>query len=461
VELDRAYSLAADGPDVYRNFVIRVPVEETRYVKAVELHPGNPRIVHHGRLLIDRTSSSRGLDAREEAPGWDGMSWGNAETPDGILLGWTPGKLPMPPIDGFAWRLDRGTDIVLQLHMIPSGKPESIRPSVGLYLADGPPTLHPLAFVLGSRRIDIPAGEANYPVTDEYVLPIDVELLGIYPHGHYLATKMHALAELPDGSRQWLLRIDRWDFDWQDEYRYASPVALPRGTRIVMEFAYDNSAANVRNPSNPPRRVRYGAESSDEMAELMLNALPRNPDQRAVLETDLERRKVDKAIAFRMARIEADPDDGDSHAALGSTFLFVGRDEEAVDHLRHAVRIDPQDPRLRNNLGYALRRLGRAAEAIEQYRHAVRLDPDFEAAHFSLANALLAREQATEAAIHYREMLRIRPDSAEAHSGLAAVHAAAGDFEQAVTEAEAAAALARGTALADKIERQLTLYRNR
>jgi len=418
VHLDRPYTLAAEGPDVYRNFVLPVQVETTRYVKAVEFRPGNARIVHHGRLLIDRTPSSRSLDAQDDAPGWDGMTWGNAETPDGMLLGWTPGKVALDPPEGMAWRLERGTDLVLQLHMISSGKPESIQPSVGLYFADEPPTLHPFAFVLGSRDIAIPAGEDNYPVTDSYVLPVDVEALGIYPHAHYVAKRMHVFAELPGGERQWLIRIDDWDFNWQDEYRYAAPVALPRGTRLVMEYTYDNSSANARNPSFPPRPVVYGAQSSDEMAELMLQVLPRNPQDRAALEADYERREVQGAVAFRRARLAANPADGESHAALGSTYLHLGSVEDAIPHLREAVRLLPEDARQRNNLAYALALHGEPDGAIQQYEHAVRLEPNFGAAHFGLAGVLLEQGRTDDAIEHYREVLRIRPDAAEARQAL-------------------------------------------
>jgi hypothetical protein len=90
---------------------------------------------------------------------------------------------------------------------------------------------------------------------------------------------MKGWAILPDGRKQWLIRIRDWDFNWQEQYRYAAPMRLPAGTRLEMEFTYDNSAANPHNPNHPPRRVGWGPESTDEMAGLHLQVIPpRNED---------------------------------------------------------------------------------------------------------------------------------------------------------------------------------------
>jgi hypothetical protein len=129
---------------------------------------------------------------------------------------------------------------------------------------------------LGSTAIDIPPGERNYKVTDHFVLPVDVDAIGIIPHAHYVCREMKAWAVLPDGTRRALLRIDQWNFNWQDQYRYAVPVRLPGGTRVEMEFVYDNSADNPRNPNRPPRRVVWGPGTEDEMAGLHIQVAPVN-----------------------------------------------------------------------------------------------------------------------------------------------------------------------------------------
>jgi hypothetical protein len=169
-------------------------------------------------------------------------------------------------------------DLVVQIHFHPTGKPERVQAEVGLYFTAQTPVRHLLDIALVSRRIDIPAGATDYKVSDYFELPVDVEALGIIPHAHYICKDMKGWAILPDGRKQWLIWIRDWDFNWHEQYHYASPVKLPAGTLLEMEFTYDNSAANPRNPNHPPRRVEWGPESTDEMAGLHVQVIPRNED---------------------------------------------------------------------------------------------------------------------------------------------------------------------------------------
>ena len=137
--------------------------------------------------------------------------------------------------------------------------------------------------------LDIPAGDENFVVEDSLTLPVDVEALGVYPHAHYLGKDMQAWAMLPNGQKKWLVWIRDWDIDRQSVYRYREPVYLPKGTVLHMRYLYDNSAANPRNPHDPPFRVRAGNRSEDEMAHLWLQVLPvhadpNGPDPRLLLE---------------------------------------------------------------------------------------------------------------------------------------------------------------------------------
>ncbi len=85
-------------------------------------------------------------------------------------------------------------------------------------------------------------------------MPIDVDVLAVYPHAHYLGKVLEAYATLPDGTRKWLIRIPDWDLNWQGVYRYREPVFLPKGSVVSMRYRYDNSAANPRNPNDPPKK---------------------------------------------------------------------------------------------------------------------------------------------------------------------------------------------------------------
>jgi hypothetical protein len=207
-------------------------------------------------------------------------------SPSGRFLGWTPGKTPAFEREGMAWPLDPQTDAVINAHLMPTDKPELVQFQIGLFFTDKRPVVDPVMLRLGSELIDIPAGDKDYPVNARYMLPVDVDVLSVYPHAHYLATDMRAFAVLPDGSIKWLVWIKQWNFNWQDVYVYASPIHLPRGTLLSMRYTYDNSADNIRNPNRPPRRVTYGPRSSDEMADLWLQVVPQNAADAAVLEQD-------------------------------------------------------------------------------------------------------------------------------------------------------------------------------
>ena len=193
VTLPQPYVLAADGPDISRVFVLPLPVDRLRYVRGIEFRANNPRI-HHANIRIDATPASRQLDEQDPAPGYDGIIVRSAVYPDGHFLGWTPGQAaPLLP-KGLAWNLAPNSDLVVQLHLVPSGKPESIQPSIGLYFTDDPPEQTPVMLRLSNQHIDIPAGDSNYMVADSFVLPTDVEVLAVQPHAHYLAREVTGLA---------------------------------------------------------------------------------------------------------------------------------------------------------------------------------------------------------------------------------------------------------------------------
>jgi Flp pilus assembly protein TadD/mono/diheme cytochrome c family protein len=426
VALPAAYTLRADGPNVFRNFVLPVDIPEIRYVRGVDIRPGNRAVVHHASIAIDRTRASRRLDDADPEPGYEGLFADTASNPDSRAVGWTPGMTPVLDPPDTAWRLYPGSDLVLQLHMIPSGKPETVRPSIGLYFSKTPPTHPTIDFKLGSKTIDIPAGEAHYPVEDRYKLPTDVDLLTIYPHAHYLAKEMKAYATLPDGTVRQLIWIKNWNFNWQDQYRYATPIALPAGTVLTMQYTYDNSAANPHNPSNPPRRVQYGPQSSDEMGDLWLRFVPRRPEDAHVLAQSYLSRELAKWITVSELAVRSKPDDASAHNELGTHYLEAGQREDGIRELREAVRLRPSFAEAHSNLGTALRNHGQDGEAMTHLREAARLAPTDDRVQMNLADALDAGGQAAEAITHYERALALNPDLAAAHNNLGALLASRG-----------------------------------
>jgi hypothetical protein len=274
VTMPEPYEIPAEGPDIYRNFVFALEVPEGKYIKAVEYRPGNRTVVHHAALSMDAGGAARRQDDADPAPGFKGSLTIPGRLFPGALAAWTPGRDPMPLPDGFSLPWVKGADLLLQLHLHPSGKLETEQSSVGFYFTDEPPRRSMADLVLIDQDIDIPPGEAAYRTRDELTLPIDVEVFGIFPHMHLIGREIKITAHPPEGDAVSLLWINDWDFNWQNFYQYAAPVKLPAGTRLTLEAVHDNSAENFRNPNNPPAQVRWGEQTTDEMSAAVLQLVP-------------------------------------------------------------------------------------------------------------------------------------------------------------------------------------------
>ena len=377
VEVAR-YRLAADGPDVYRNFVVHVPVATPRWVAAWELRP-NGGAIHHAIVNLDRNHLAQKHDGEDGAPGYAGMEPGDVQAPDGFYLVWTPGQTPSAPLPGQAWRIDGDTDLVVQLHLQPTGKPETVAPSLALYFTDVAPTQPRLTFRIGDGPIDIAPG-AQLTLRDEVTLPVAVEVLALFPHLHYVGRTVRVWATLPDGSERALLGIDDWDPAWQEKYVLATPLRLPAQSRLAMALGYDNSEANPRNPNQPPARVRTGQRTVDEMGNVTFELrLDGERDKVRLRETKYRREialgggahaqynlgntlaaegRLAEAVAAYRAALALQPSLLPAHANLGRALLLSGDVDGAVAESRAALAIDPKNARLQAQLDEALRRRG-------------------------------------------------------------------------------------------------------
>ena len=428
VKMPAAYTLPAAGRDVFRNFVIPVPLAATRYVRAIEFRADNPAVLHHASVGIDRMRLARKLDRADAGPGFAAMPDDEVRS----VFGWSPGKAPfMEPADR-AWTLPKGSDLVVQLHMLPGGTPQPIQPAIGLFLSDTPPQHEPLTVKLESKAIDIPAGEAAYTIEDSYVLPADVDVLSVYPHAHYLAKQMLGTATLPDGATRTLLSIQSWDFRWQDQYRYVSPVFLPKGTTLRMRFTYDNSDGNRRNPQRPVRRVKWGPQSTDEMGALWLEVLPRSAGDVPGLLKDFAARSLRADIAGAEMQVAASPADPLAHNFLATKYLQAGRVGDAVAQLNEALRLKPNDAEAHSNLATALQAQGQLAEAVQHAREAVRLKPGDDRVHFNLGNLMMAGGQPDEAERELRRAVQINPDNGDAQFNLGVLLGSRNRLDEAV-----------------------------
>lgn len=289
LEMPDAYPVPAQGPDIYRNFVLPLNLQEDQWVTGVEVLPSSPSVVHHALYFLDDSGHARKMDSVDGQPGFYGMGWQRSGWLGGWAVGATPRHLPL----NLAYELPAGSDFVIQTHFHPSGKKEWEKSLIGLHLADEPPansyTVFQLPPAYGALSdLDIPAGTKNYRLHDGWVLPVDVQLLTIGGHAHYLCTSMQAKATLPDGKERKLFRIGEWDFNWQGRYEYQEPLFLPAGTYIDVEIYYDNSGNNPSNPFDPPRRTKWGLESTDEMGSILFGVIPVVPEELAVLKRGMK-----------------------------------------------------------------------------------------------------------------------------------------------------------------------------
>ena len=423
----KAYALAASGTDNYWNFIFPTDFSKTRWVKAIEIRPGEKRVVHHANILLDREQSSRSQE-KHPGDGFPGMELrieSQTFDPDSHIFFWKPGSVPHVEPEDMALRLDPGNDLVLNTHLQPSGKPESIQPSIGLYFTDTPATKFPVLLELqNDKALDIPPGTSDFEVTDDFTMPVDVDLLAIYPHAHYLGKDLLATVLLPDGSKHTLIHIPRWDLNWQAVFYYAEQVSLPKGTIVQMRYIYDNSTANTANPFRPPQRIQGGNRTTDEMAHLWLQVLPRGD----ATEADKGRRILQEAIARH--DVTRDPNDFAAQYNLAAMLQARGETREALEHFDEAAALRPADPIANNALGGALLALDRVSEAIAPLLQALKAKPNYFAANYNLGNAYAALGDFEQAIGRFQEAVRLKPDDSMAEANLGAALAEQGQFEK-------------------------------
>jgi tetratricopeptide (TPR) repeat protein len=325
--------------------------------------------------------------------------------------------------------------------MRPSGKRELVRPSVAFFFGNDPPERMPVMLRLSDQRIDIAPGDSHYVVTDRYVLPVDVEVQAVQPHAHYRARQVEGVATLPDATTRTLIRIDRWDFNWQHLYRYETPFWLPKGTTLDMRWVYDNSPDNPANPVQPPARARWGQRSAEEMGDLWIQVLTRTPADWQKLTTDFRPKAIGEDLVGYEQLLERTPDDAALHDDAAVIDLELGRANDAAAHFARVAAINPQSAKAQFNLGTALTLAGRLDPAVAALERALALDPNYTNAHNNLGNALTAIGRPQDAVPHFRAALAARADYPEAHYGLGMARRQLGDLAGAAAELRAAVRL--------------------
>lgn len=417
------FQLPAAGGDLFRNFVLPVDLKATKYIRAMELRPGSKRVVHHANLVVDRARMLRRRDGEDGQPGFPGMDVVTEVSgefdPDSHFLFWKPGSTPEEEPSDMAWKLDPGSDLIVNLHLQPSGKPETVDATVGLYFANQPPKRFPMLLQLEhDGAIDIPPGEARFEITDHLKLPVAVDLLATYPHAHYVGKVLEAWAELAGGGRRPLLLIKDWNINWQAKYTYSEPVSLPAGTTLAMRVVYDNSDRNQRNPIRPLQRVRGGNRSQDEMGHVWFQVLPTGKSD------DDPRLLLEQAVMLR--RIEKYPGDFVAHFNLGAALQALGKHDEALPYLSKAVALQPKNATARNNLAVSLLVTEEYDESVRQFRESLAIDPEYQNARFNLARALMAKGDSSGALDEFLRYLQAVPEDVQANEFAGRLYASLG-----------------------------------
>jgi ABC-type phosphate/phosphonate transport system substrate-binding protein len=277
LEMPDAFAVPAGGADVWRCFVIPIPLAEDRTVAAIEFRPGNRRVVHHASFHLDAEGQARKKDRADGKPGYASFGDAGIKT-SGTLGGWTLGSMPRFLPEGTGILLKKGNDLVLQMHYHPSGKDENDRSALAVYFTRKPVSRYVTRFFVSNNQLDIPAGARRHAaLARSDPLPFDVEVLAISAHAHNLAREIKATATREGGEPTPLVWIKDWDFNWHEVYRFEKPVKLSRGTVVKLEAFFDNTRDNPKNPNNPPKRVVWGTNVTDEMLGCEIHVVVNSP----------------------------------------------------------------------------------------------------------------------------------------------------------------------------------------
>lgn len=266
MQADRPYHLAAEGDDVYREFVMPQVYEEDKFITSLEFQPENRAVVHHIVLYFDPTGKSASMDNKEAEPGYSVSGAGIGVFGEQFVQAWVPGGTPYALPKGTAYRLKKGSRIVIQVHYHKDGKVEEDRSRVSVRFAPADQVKQEMRTAAMINTVfRLKPGEARQEVKCGLTLPVDATIWSVFPHMHLLGREMKITAKLPSGEEKPIVWVNDWDFNWQETYRYKEPLSLPKGTRVSLIATYDNSERSPRQPSHPPALVTWGEQTTDEM----------------------------------------------------------------------------------------------------------------------------------------------------------------------------------------------------
>jgi mono/diheme cytochrome c family protein len=274
-EMQAPFEVPPNGTIDYQYLVIPTGFTKDTWVQEAEVRPGNRQVVHHVIAFIRPPGSPWLKDAQPGVPFVPqkqarARRGGNSGGDDGgmagieLLVGYAPGLPEQKFAPGQGRLVPAGSDIVFQLHYTANGKPGTDRTKIGLVYCKEDPKQRIVTLTATNAKFAIPAGDPNYEVTSAFTLQAPSELVWLMPHMHLRGKDFEYRAVYPTGETEVLLRVPRYDFNWQLAYETAKPILLPKGTRIECTAHFDNSPNNPANP-DPTKMVRWGDQSWEEM----------------------------------------------------------------------------------------------------------------------------------------------------------------------------------------------------
>jgi hypothetical protein len=275
LEMQEDYKIPADGTIEYEYFYIPTNFTEPKWVKSIEVRPGNREVVHHvllyyrakpdiTRAPVLKQNSQNSNIPKPRTAGQRPQRADLRELPQRIIATYAPGTNPQVAPDGTAFRLEPGGIIELQMHYTTNGEETTDRTKIGIVFASDPSPREIRAGQFINGIFTLPAGAANVEVNADVEFLQDATLWGIFPHTHLRGKKWDYKLLLPSGETKTILSVPRYDFNWQTYYLFKEPLQIPKGAKIISTAWYDNSAANKSNP-DPKADVGWGDQTWEEM----------------------------------------------------------------------------------------------------------------------------------------------------------------------------------------------------
>ena len=295
--MSEPFKVPADGPDIYRYFLMDVPVSETEYISKIEFQPGARTVVHHVLGFLVPAKAVEGKGPKQ---------LGSVTNDGNRILTWAVGTNPRILPEDVGVKVEPDMKLVVQFHYHPTGKVEHDRSKVGFHFADEPPTRRYIEVQVPPHfgqvsAIKVPAGSDTYTMRETFTLPVEVSAFSTFAHAHYIGKAFDLKAHLPSGETKTLLKISDYDFAWQELYNFRDPVHLPKGTKIETTIRWDNRAENPVNPYNPPRDIEWGLFSEDEMGSIILDVIAADPADEQTLLDAIEEHSLWSAVNFHVA----------------------------------------------------------------------------------------------------------------------------------------------------------------